>query len=155
MKHRGHFFYDMSENADTTTSCASQFDALCTELRDNYGVELVGVHHDEYIDILQKRNLRITDKAKMLRENLVENNADADIDIAYLSDLLAGKSIALAKLFRDDTLKTADIKNVTLQCGLDEIYADLCDILDDRAEVLLAAQGVYDSAHLAQVLDGH
>lgn len=155
MKHRGHFFYDMSEDADTTTSCASQFDALCTELRDNYGVELVGVHRDEYIDILQKRNLRVTDKAKMLRENLVENNADADIDIAYLSDLLAGKSIALAKLFRDDTLKTADIKNVTLQSGLDEIYADLCDILDDRAEVLLAAQGAYDSAHLAQVLDGH
>ena len=45
---------------------------------------------------------------------------------------------------------------MTLQSGLDEIYADLCDIPSMiEQEVLLAAQGVYDSAYLAQVLDGH
>ena len=151
MKARGHFFFDMSEGTDPTASFVPQFEGFCNDLRDAYGIDFVGSKKEEYIATMQDKSIRLTEKAKKLRM-LLASGKTAEIDPGYVSDLLAGKSVALTKLFCDETLKEADVKSISLQGGLDEVYDDLCVILGDRAELIVSAQGVYDAAHLAQIL---
>lgn len=151
MKARGHFFFDMSEGTDPTASFVPQFEGFCNDLSDVYDVDFVGSKKDEYIETLQDKSLRLSEKTKKLRM-LLASGKTAEIDPGYVSDLLAGKSVPLSKLFCDETLKDADVKNISLQSGLDEVYDDLCALLGDRTELIVSAQGVYDAAHLAQIL---
>lgn len=58
----------------------------------------------------------------------------------------------LSKLFKDDNLKEAEIKSVSLLDDLDSQYDLLSDILEDNVQVIFDAKEIYDLARLNQIL---
>lgn len=71
-----------------------------------------------------------------------------------MSELLSGATVKLSDLFFDDSLKTADIKSISLKNDIDEVFDNLSSILGDRTDLILAAKSVFDSARLSQILNG-
>lgn len=154
IKNRGHFLYEMSETSDSTISLDFQFDKFCNYIQDNYDVDFAPQDRTAYLAALQQSDISITDKAKELCTLYGKQSKDkGSVSTSCISELLAGKSVSLARLFSDDTLKNAE--KISLKNDLDEKYDILCEVLGERAELLVAAKAVYDAAHLSQILGGH
>lgn len=100
---------------------------------------------DNYLNILKTPNMRVTEKAALLTEGLKKpSKNEAGISPFYISELLAGRSVALSNLFGDDRFK--DAKKITLQNDLDANYNELCEVLDDHISVVTAAK-MYTMPH--------
>ena len=98
--------------------------------------------------------MRVTEKAALLTEGLKKpSKNEAGISPFYISELLAGRSVALSNLFGDDRFK--DAKKITLQNDLDANYNELCEVLDDHISVVTAAKDVYDAARFAEIIGTH
>ena len=92
---------------------------------------------------LRKRQLYLPKVLKKPSKN------EAGISPFYISELLAGRSVALSNLFGDDRFK--DAKKITLQNDLDANYNELCEVLDDHISVVTAAKDVYDAARFRKL----
>lgn len=109
---------------------------------------------DNYLNILKTPNMRVTEKAALLTEGLKKpSKNEAGISPFYISELLAGRSVALSNLFGDDRFK--DAKKITLQNDLDANYNELCEVLDDHISVVTAAKDVYDAARFSEIIGTH
>ena len=98
--------------------------------------------------------MRVTEKAALLTEGLKKpSKNEAGISPFYISELLAGRSVALSNLFGDDRFK--DAKKITLQNDLDANYNELCEVLDDHISVVTAAKDVYDAARFSEIIGTH
>jgi len=154
MKSRGHFLYEISETSDNDSSLRDKFDDFCTLLSDAYGLDFVPHNMDNYLNILKTPNMRVTEKAALLTEGLKKpSKNEAGISPFYISELLAGRSVALSNLFGDDRFK--DAKKITLQNDLDANYNELCEVLDDHISVVTAAKDVYDAARFSEIIGTH
>lgn len=98
--------------------------------------------------------MRVTEKAALLTEGLKKpSKNEAGISPFYISELLAGRSVALSNLFGDDRFK--DAKKIALQNDLDANYNELCEVLDDHISVVTAAKDVYDAARFSEIIGTH
>lgn len=159
MKSRGHFLYDTVDSLDEVT-VGKKLEELCQYLEEEYADTLSFKDRAAYLTCLQNGDMRIRVKQKTLQsfllkgaiEPLQEDDGEIDkprVDIAALSDMLAGASVALDKLFIDKELKGTSIN---LQKDLEEQLAPIGDMLGDRVELLMKLKEVFDVARLSQIL---
>lgn len=151
IKSRGHFLFDMDEG-DEYKDIHVILGELRTLLADEYNTEIE--FGEEYISALLRSDIGVTAKAKLVKEALVETSPDAAIDIAVMSEALAGKTIKFETLFKDPALKESEEKTLCLRGDIEEKYDSYAETLGERIEIVTAMKAVFDSARLAQILGG-
>lgn len=160
MKSRGHFLYDTVDSLDEV-SADKKLEELCLYLEEEYDTVVSFKDRAAYLACLQNSQMGVTAKKKELKRCLLINRAEksqedeadtkgVEIDIAALSEMLAGASVSMEKLFQDKDLKEA--KNISLQKDLEEQLAAVGDMLGDKTELLLKAKETFDAARLSQIL---
>ena len=154
MKSRGHFLYEMSETSANDSSLKNKFDDFCRLLSDVYGLEFATDKRTDYLNILKTPNMRVTEKANLLTEGQKKpGKGETGLSLFYISELLAGKTVALSNLFGEDGLK--NIKKIALKNDLEADYDELCEALGDHISVINAAKDVYDAARFAEIIGTH
>lgn len=155
IKNRGHFLFD-SDMAVEGKSVKSALEELNELLLTAYNQSLYFSDIDAYAEILEKTDLNITAKKKLLKTHLGNQSEteNAEYNPYVLSDMLSGATVKLSDLFNDEQLKNAEIKSMTLKSDIDDNYDNLCQILGDRIELILALKAVFDTARLSQILGG-
>ena len=153
MKSRGHFLYNTSGDGGYTKP-ADALRELNELLQSGYEMSFVPQDEDAYIATLLRTDIGITAKKKALRDAMgtIASAEELPINMLFLSDMLSGAKVALAGLFNDEALKTAEITSVSLKSDLEADFDKLESALDDRVEVLLALKTVFDSVRLSQIL---
>lgn len=156
IKNRGHFLFDSDLSSDNK-SVKDSLEELNTFLLNEYNQSLTFADIDAYASVLEKSDIGITAKKKLLRTHLgTQPEAEyTEFDPYVLSDMLSGASVKFSDLFNDETLKDADIKSLSLKADLDEVYDNLCEILGDRIELIVSLKSVFDAARLSQILGGN
>ncbi len=155
IKHRGHFLYENADNGENFITLASAFAQLCEYVQKEYDTELAPQDEAAYLGILERGDLGISAKKKALRAafgSFPESNES--LNLAYLSDMLAGASVNFCDLFCDALLKQADIKSFSLKNSIDDNFDALSETLGERIELLIQLKTVYDAARLSQILGG-
>lgn len=157
VKSRGHFLYETAENDGGFMSLETVFDELCEHTEREYEMPFAVKEKQLYLETLQRNDIGITAKKKALRAlvRAEDSNDAAAINLAAVSDMLAGATVKFADLFGDDKLKHAEISSFCLKNDMDEQFDALSSILEDRTELLIRMKSVYDAARLAQVLGRH
>lgn len=150
LKSRGHFLYETG-NTDDEKDFSASFQDL-NEVLQGYNADLSVCDKDKIENVMWS-NESLTDKKKNMKEACsFEENSDALLDLDSIPVLLSGASVQLNKLFKDDSLKDAEIKSVSLKDDLDAKYDQLTAILQDRTDVIFAAKELYDIATLGKLL---
>lgn len=159
MKSRGHFLYDTAESLDEVTA-DKKLEELCQYLEEEYADSLSFKDRAAYLACLKDGDMRISVKKKKLQSLLAKGTAqvpqgDDDeggklrVEISALSDMLAGASVSMEKLFLDKELKGTSIN---LQKDLEEQLVAVGDALGDRAELLMKLKETFDAARLFSLL---
>lgn len=156
LKTRGHFLYELSDSSGEVASLAEEFEDFCAYLSDSFDISFEPADKKEYLSVMQRTDLGVSAKKKSLRSALGQKDTeDATVSIVAISDLLAGATVKLSDLFRDDSLKQAEVSGVCLKNDLDESFDVLSDILGERVSLLVQIKPVFDTARLHQILGGH
>lgn len=155
VKSRGHFLFDtdISGEYKTTEQLTDEFNAL---ISDEYETEIVFKNRQEFFKILKSADMRITDKKARLKET-VETADDTDgILLSAVLDMLAGATVKLSVLFRDDALKLSEKNSLTLNSDISADYDIMTeDLGENRLNVILSLKRIFDSAKLAHMLGNH
>lgn len=149
IKSRGHFLYEDSKN-EKGISLDDALDEF-KEYLNGEGIDYAPEDKDAFNEALLS-DARLNDKKKALKAAYGNITESEDLDISVLNDLLAGATVQLYKLFKDDSLKDADTKSVCIKDDIDAKLNDLSAVLDDRVQVITLARQVYDVSRLDQVL---
>lgn len=155
LKNRGHFLYDINEDIPTLDAVFTNFELVLSD----FEITFEPSNRDKFLDALIKKSTK-EEKYKELQNcygkinNEVSDSEELSLSIMELLKLLSGKSIELSKLFIDENLKNAELKNISLEKNIDDIYEQLFDMLDDRVSIIRSAKEVYDAAILS-VLKGN
>ena len=152
IKSRGHFLYENSSN-DKGLSLDEALREFSGYLGEN-DIEFAPADMESFKSVLQNDTSITQKKAELKKAYGVIEESD-DLDLSALLDLLAGATVPLSRLYRDESLKDADTKSVCLKDDLDAKLAELTALLDDRFEVIGLAKQVFDVARLNQVLGSH
>lgn len=156
LKTRGHFLYELSDSSSEIASLAEEFEDFCTYLSDSLDIAFEPADKKEFLSVMQRTDLGVSAKKKSLRSALGQKDAEnATVSIVAISDLLAGATVKLSDLFRDESLKQAEVSSVCLKNDLDESFDVLSDILGERVSLLVQIKPVFDTARLHQILGGH
>lgn len=151
LKSRGHFLYETSDSDDAKT-----LDMSIADFKEYLAGKDISFEPEDikaFKDILMSQKNR-TEKAKELKVAYgeVKQSEDSAVDMVSLLELFSGKKVDLYKLFKEDDLKEAEIKSVSLLDDLDSQYDLLSDILEDNVQVIFDAKEIYDLARLNQIL---
>lgn len=152
IKSRGHFLYENSTNEKGIS-----LDEAISQLQNYLVDEDISFTPDdlsEYKQILLKEE-NISSKKKDLKKAYGSTEDSENLDLSMLNDLLAGATVQLARLFKDESLKDADTKSICLKDDLDSKLDELNLLLEDRFEVIALAKQVFDAARLNQVLGSY
>ena len=151
LKSRGHFLYETSDSDDAKTLDMSIADFKEYLAGKDITFEPEDVKAFKNILMSQKK---ITEKVKELKVAYgeIHQSEEIAVDMASLVELFSGKKVDLSKLFKEDSLKEAEIKSVSLLDDLDSQYDLLSDILEDNVQILFDAKEIYDLARLNQIL---
>lgn len=154
MKSRGHFLY-----ADSNDGEAISVEAALSEFSEfvfaEYGISFEPAHREDFIAQLIS-GVGVTAKKKLLKAAAdIKADDEAEISTTALLDLLAGATVKLSELYRDEELKSAEIKSVCLKNDLDEVFDELSELLGDRVELIPQAKRLFDTARLSSMLNGH
>lgn len=155
IKNRGHFLFETDVEASEKT-VFERLGEFNDYLKSEYGLGLEFTDAEEYASVLERDDLKLTEKKKALRGHLKKNEPDEDAMISplVLSDLLAGAKVKLAELFCDENLKDAEVKSYELASDMDENFDSLSAVLGDRVELIALAKEVFDAARLSKILNG-
>lgn len=153
IKYRGHFLYDSSEESEGKTyeEAVEEFQTVLS----NYDVLFAPEDRTAFDDVMFNDDT-LTNKKKNIKAayGAIQDDNDA-IDVSALLELLSGATVQLAKLFKDDSLKNAEINKVSLTGDIDSSLDILGDELDDSLDIILAAKEVFDIARLGRILGNH
>ena len=150
LKSRGHFLYETSDT-DKEKTFVESFGDFCEKLKE-FNVSL-NMDECEQIREVMFSNDSVSSKKKAMKEVCVfENMEDALLDTESIAFLLSGATVQLSKLFRNDDLKDAEIKSVSLKENLDEKYDQLSSFLQDGTDVIFCAKELYDISMLEKLL---
>lgn len=156
IKHRGHFIFD-GKNFTVDNSFENLLDKLITYLKDNDDITL-SFPKDQLINIFKNSNLNSTEKSDQLKPFFGRTNLEKGI-----IKLLSGGKQDLSNMFRDETLKNSNYKNLkfsdnTFDDERDGYAADL----GDRINLLILLKQIYDASILESMMsqarvsiDGH
>lgn len=146
IKHRGHMFLKGDMSGGTNIEYALlQLSAVCEDV---LGTSFTVKDAARFIEVMEDNELGVMAKKKELRKLVTEE--EAAYSQAALCDLLAGASVALAKVFPNLELDAAT--KVNINNDLSEQEDELTALLGDSAEILLAAQAVMDAVKLQALL---
>lgn len=151
LKSRGHFLYSLTSDEDM--SFKQLWQEFAAQVKERFDLDISVSDIDSVKDILCNTNLVKKDKYIELNKICKLNN-ETDIDIKTfkkiqesLIKLCAGNTVELNKMFFDREFE--DKESISL-CDGEEKLAQVCDILGDDAEIILAAKAMCDKA----ILDG-
>lgn len=152
LKSRGHFLYETGETDDEKTFEDSYYE-LADLLSQNYNCDIASAECDHVKEIMYKSE-NVTTKKTEMKELFVtdSDNDDCLVDVTSVGELLAGATVQFSKLFKDDELKDAEIKSVSLKDNLDEKYDQISAVLGDRADLIFEAKELFDIATLGKLL---
>lgn len=154
MKKRGHFLYEADGNV-TEKSLVEYIDELNYFLSSEYGYELDFEDKEKYALVLEKNDINVTQKKKLLREKLGAQQEQQEYNPLVLSDLLAGATVKFSDLFCDDELKNTEVKSISLKNDIDAVFESLTAAIGERIELILNCKIVFDAARLSQILGGN
>lgn len=150
IKNRGHFLYENAGDSEGK-SLTEAIDDLKDVLR-NYDIYLDPEDTSGFITVLSSDH-SITEKKKEIRKAYGEiKYENENFSVSSLLELLTGATVQLAKLFNDETLKTAEISKISLLDEMDSKLDALGDELDDSLDIIVAAKEVFDVARLGRIL---
>ena len=154
MKHRGHFLF--SGNVSDATSFDNVWDSLCNYTSENMEFSLEADDIVKVKELLLDKKIGKIDKKKKLIElfSISSDKEIAELQKTALS-ALCGSKTSLDKLFNDEELKDAEIKDFSFSDGIDENKEELLSsVLGERFDYILRLKGVYDWVVLTEILSG-
>ena len=151
LKHRGHFLYENTGEGDGKKIDEAIAD-LSVLLNDSYGLSFVPADMERFIRVLTgTETISAKKKSILAAYGSLENDNDS-VDLKTLLELLTGAKVGLDKLFKDDSLKDADVSKVSLLDDLDSKIDDLGNALEERLDLILSAKAVFDIGRLGKIL---
>ena len=152
LKSRGHFLYETGETDDEKTFEDSYYD-LADLLGQSFNCDIASVECNHVKEIMYK-NENVTAKKAEMKELFatVADSGDSIVDVTSAGELLAGATVQFSKLFKDDELKDAEVKSVSLKDNLDEKYDQISAVLGDKADLIFEAKELFDIATLGKLL---
>lgn len=151
LKSRGHFLYETSDSDEAKTLDQSMGDFK--EYLNGLGIVFDPANKEGFKNALMSQSsLTVKEKALIESYGEIEKKEDEEVDVASLLKLLSGRKTDLCKLFKDDSLKEAEIKSLSLSDDLDSQYDTLGEILEDNVQVIYDAKEMFDLARLNQIL---
>ena len=156
IKHRGHFIFD-GKNFTVDNSFENLLDKLITYLKDNDDITL-SFPKDQLINIFKNSNLNSTEKSDQLKPFFGRTNLEKGI-----IKLLSGGKQDLSNMFRDETLKNSNYKNLKFSDNrFDDERDGYAADLGDRIDLLILLKQIYDASILESMMsqarvsiDGH
>jgi len=153
LKSRGHFLFEVGENAEENRSFAEVFDEYLIAIRDNLGVDCSVSDVSEVHNIVSDKTMKQAEKIKgivsLISVALDELTEEKELkkQIEAFAKLIVGANVDLKNMFGDDTLKgsfkvTADVEG-------DDKFKDLSD---KQLSVIAAAKSVYDQIKLEEIM---
>ena len=148
IKYRGHFLF-----SSISSEGVPSFKDIIGLLEDDvlkYDIDLNITDIESLKDILTDRNIRITDRKRLVKDALGCNTKPEN----KLGELLAGAKVKPSDIFDDESIESDGIS--FSDSSVEEKMAELEDILDeDQWNTLRIAKQVYDWSVLSSLLKGH
>lgn len=150
IKYRGHFLFDgLSDNSDIPEFKVI-FDEFQAYLSDEFGIDLsVEENINEIKETLRNGSIGVTEKDRKLQDLLsVESNEQKAI-----AALLAGRTVSMDKLFRDEDLK--EIKVIFKGTSFEDNQLALEDVMGpEKMHLLDIMKQIYDWSILSGLFSG-
>ena len=148
IKYRGHFIFS-SISSDSIPDFKEIIDLLIQDVM-KYGMDLNVSDYEILNGILTDRNIRVTDRKRLVKEALGCSTKPE----SKLGELLAGAKVKPSDIFEDDSIESDGIS--FSDNSIEDKMAELEDILDeDQWNTLRIAKQVYNWSVLSSLLKGH
>lgn len=147
IKKRGHFLFE-GTTINSFDSFSVPFDMFVEKVKEALDIDIECKDLDALSEIMSSKRLSVNDKKKQLSELLPSQNATGK----EIVNLLAGGTVTLSVLYDDDSLVESNMNKLKITDNFTEEDLDnLTMILDNKADLIIAAKQLYDWSMLSDL----